>query len=430
MSLPRVIRRPVSSHGDHRNEIVVVVKRNHAVLGQSIYSSMLPDQSLVVGSASAHAILNLWVGAPPADDELARSPHIIIIIMFSKALRNALLTFTALAVAVSAASSLSLEVAGPEQVNTVESLKVVATITNTGDETIKVLNDPRGPLSKLPTDTFAITDGTGAKPSFTGIKVKYVPKTAATMGAYTILTPGESVQVVHNLGNAYNFTTPGAGAYDIQAKNLFYIVNPDNSVSSIYADHTSSHRAHISGKLAVTRPSAASLAKRASYNGCSSSQQSALVSAASAAQSYAASSLSYASSHTSATTRYTTWFGTYTAARHSTVVSQYTKINGNAFSSFTFDCTCTDSGTYAYVYPDTFGHIYLCGAFWSAPTTGTDSKGGTIIHESSHFTSNGGTDDNAYGQSACKSLAKSNPDSAVDNADSHEYFSENNPSLA
>ena len=28
-----------------------------------------------------------------------------------------------------------------------------------------------------------------------------------------------------------------------------------------------------------------------------------------------------------------------------------------------------------------FGHVYLCGAFWSAPTTGTDSKGGTLIHE-------------------------------------------------
>ena len=28
-----------------------------------------------------------------------------------------------------------------------------------------------------------------------------------------------------------------------------------------------------------------------------------------------------------------------------------------------------------------FGHVYLCGAFWEAPTTGTDSKGGTLIHE-------------------------------------------------
>jgi len=39
------------------------------------------------------------------------------------------------------------------------------------------------------------------------------------------------------------------------------------------------------------------------------------------------------------------------------------------------------------------------------------------------------SDDWAYGQSACKSLAKSNASTAVDNADSHECFAENNPAL-
>ena len=79
--------------------------------------------------------------------------------------------------------------------------------------------------------------------------------------------------------------------------------------------------------------------------------------------------------------------------------------------------------------PDQFGKIYLCGAFWNAPNTGTDSKAGTLIHESSHFTVNGGTSDWAYGQSDCKSLAISNPARAIDNADSHEYFAENRPAL-
>lgn len=76
---------------------------------------------------------------------------------------------------------------------------------------------------------------------------------------------------------------------------------------------------------------------------------------------------------------------------------------------------CSD--TYAYVYPDTFGYIYLCGAFWSAPATGTDSKAGTLIHESSHFTKNGGTEDYVYGQSSAKSLASSNPAEATENAE-------------
>jgi peptidyl-Lys metalloendopeptidase len=45
----------------------------------------------------------------------------------------------------------------------------------------------------------------------------------------------------------------------------------------------------------------------------------------------------------------------------------------------------------------------------------------------SHFTVVAGTNDNAYGQSAAKSLAISNPTKALNNADSHEYFAENTP---
>jgi peptidyl-Lys metalloendopeptidase len=59
--------------------------------------------------------------------------------------------------------------------------------------------------------------------------------------------------------------------------------------------------------------------------------------------------------------------------------------------------------------------------------TGTDSKGGTLVHEMSHFTVVAGTDDWVYGQAAAAALAGSDPDRAIDNADSHEYFGENNP---
>ena len=38
-----------------------------------------------------------------------------------------------------------------------------------------------------------------------------------------------------------------------------------------------------------------------------------------------------------------------------------------------------------------------------------------------------GTDDVVYGQAGAKSLAISNPDAAITNADSHEYFAENTP---
>jgi peptidyl-Lys metalloendopeptidase len=61
--------------------------------------------------------------------------------------------------------------------------------------------------------------------------------------------------------------------------------------------------------------------------------------------------------------------------------------------------------------------------------TGTDSKGGTLVHEMSHFNVVASTDDWVYGQSGAASLAINNPSQAIDNADSHEYFGENTPAL-
>lgn len=81
---------------------------------------------------------------------------------------------------------------GLEAVDTVEHLEIVATVTTTGDETLKVLNDPHGPLNELPDDTSVINASKGAQSSFTGIKLKHVPETAVGVGAYSTLAPGKS----------------------------------------------------------------------------------------------------------------------------------------------------------------------------------------------------------------------------------------------
>jgi peptidyl-Lys metalloendopeptidase len=47
----------------------------------------------------------------------------------------------------------------------------------------------------------------------------------------------------------------------------------------------------------------------------------------------------------------------------------------------------------------------------------------------SHFNVVAGTDDVVYGQSAARNLADTDPDAAITNADSHEYFAENTPAL-
>jgi len=161
---------------------------------------------------------------------------------------------------------------------------------------------------------------------------------------------------------------------------------------------------------------------------CTSSQASAVNTAVSGATTYSTGAKNYLNGKTYSTVgpRYTTWFGTSTSSNFNTVKSHFVSIE-DAFLTkpVTVDCGCTDP-YYAWVYKNQPYIIHVCNAFWSAPNTGTDSRAGTLIHEMSHFDVVASTDDWAYGQTACKKLAK-RANKAIDNADSHEYFAENTP---
>ena len=123
--------------------------------------------------------------------------------MFSIFLRTTLTALVAIAaaVSVSATPGLSVKVTGPTAVDGVENLKVVTTLTNTGDETLKLLNDPNSILDTLPTETFIITGNSGASPDFIGVRAKYSPAQAATSAdpwAMTVIAPGTSVSFTHD----------------------------------------------------------------------------------------------------------------------------------------------------------------------------------------------------------------------------------------
>ncbi|KJA14972.1 hypothetical protein HYPSUDRAFT_149751, partial [Hypholoma sublateritium FD-334 SS-4] len=295
-------------------------------------------------------------------------------------------------------------------------------ITNVGKDSMTLMKDPRGLLSPFPTNKFIFTNDKDktAHPKFIGTQVKYAPS-VTTPDSYTSLSPGESLQVMHDLSKAYDFSELPPGPYNVTGNYTFYQVNKTGVIWHITPDSTSGKRPDITTTLS-TGPL---------FINCTDSQEQDLVAAAQVAQGYAASASLYASSVSGWTSRYSTWFGLYSKSRHSLVTSQFSAISGSNFSTFTYDCSCTMSNVYAYVYPNDFGRVYLCGAFWQAPMNGTDSKGGTLVHETSHFVVNaGGTEDYAYGQSSCKLYSLLYPSEAVKNADSHEYFAENNPPLA
>ncbi|PFH47992.1 hypothetical protein AMATHDRAFT_150837 [Amanita thiersii Skay4041] len=347
--------------------------------------------------------------------------------MYSALLKTALFVVAFSSAAVHAAPSLSLEITGADAAEKVEDMVISTTITNKGDAPIVLLNAPSGVLSDLPTDSFQITDEKGASPEFIGMSVKYAVDKAIESGDVTTLGPGQSATVQHDLSKAYSFAASGEGHYSIKATNEFYVVDQSTKeLKVVEAEVNKEHAAFISGKLA-TRDEA--LERRASFVSCSAPRQRAVNDAARAAGRYASDAFSYLRSHTSASRRYTEWFGAYTSARHNTVLDHFRRINSNNFNNFKYFCNCNRANVYAFVYPNQFGEIHLCPQFWNAPLTGTDSKAGTIIHESSHFTRNGGTQDYVYGQAGARQLARTNPNRAVMNADSHEYFAENNPRL-
>ncbi|WP_229440511.1 M35 family metallo-endopeptidase [Massilia sp. BSC265] len=168
------------------------------------------------------------------------------------------------------------------------------------------------------------------------------------------------------------------------------------------------------------------------FSKCSNAQQEQLVAAVEAGKAMTIDAHNYLLAGTGGAqygARYGTWFGAPDAGRAATVNTNFAAIR-DAFETkpLKIDCGCKEN-YFAYVYPAQPYAIYVCKAFWTAPLSGTDSRGGTLLHELSHFDAVAATDDHVYGQQGAAELAKSAPARAVRNADSHEYFGENSPAL-
>ncbi|KAG8679545.1 hypothetical protein FRC09_018902, partial [Ceratobasidium sp. 395] len=230
----------------------------------------------------------------------------------------------------SADGSLSLKLTTPQHaIRDVDNLHVVATVSNTGSETLRLLRDPRSPLSQYPTETFGVVNSKGARASFSGIKVRYSPQVVAKAGraeSFVELKPGQSVSVEHDLAGVYNLTSTGVGAYTLDAANLFRAVGANGTLTDVYAALEPA-KVDIKGKLVSLKnasvPRSKVLSKRASYIGCSSTQQSQTASAISTGQGYASSSYSHLTSNPSGSTRYTRWFGTFATDRYNLVLNSF-----------------------------------------------------------------------------------------------------------
>ncbi len=339
-------------------------------------------------------------------------------------------------------SSFNVEIeAQTNKVNNDQDVFVNVTIHNTSNETLKILKwylpNAQGEIED---DIFSISlDGKAV--TYLG---RHYKRPAPTPADYMVFQPNQKRTFKVELSGVYDFTEMGQYEVQFSAKNfdLFGISNlhsskggkapktptmmKSNNATYIYvqgvrnAKRCNPRKEDCGGGGGETGD--------VTFTGaCSNSEQNSIMSALTAAKGMANDSVSYLNGN--AGTRYTTWFGTYTSSRFNTVASNFDAIKDALDNKpKTFDCSCNQS-YFAYVYPSQPYKVYLCRAFWSANTTGTDSKAGTIIHEMSHFNVVAGTDDVVYGQTGAKNLAISDPNSAIKNADSHEYFAENTPNL-
>ena len=304
-----------------------------------------------------------------------------------------------------------------------DDLSVTVTLTNVSGHAVKLLKWET-PVNGLEEPLFSVTRD-GVAVDYIGLHAK---RAAPTEADYLTLAAGESLTRTVSLAGVYDLSQSGNYSLNYSAMSSHHgvhsappTVSPDTV--TVFVEGRANVFPQVAGERVVS-------AFGLSYTNCTSTQQSTVASAVSAAKSMASNSLSYLTNTTPGNTaRYKTWFGTYSSTNWSTAKSHFNNIN-SAFNTqnVVVDCSCKQS-YYAYVYPAQPYKIYVCNAFWSAPMTGTDSKGGTLVHEMSHFNVVAATDDHAYGQSAAKNLAISNPTRALDNADNHEYFAENTPSL-
>jgi peptidyl-Lys metalloendopeptidase len=327
---------------------------------------------------------------------------------------------------------------------------LVFSLTNQSRRTLSVLKW-HTPLEGFKSDTLEVRRA-GKLVPYVGRLYK---RAAPTPEDYVTIRPGQTVRQSVDFFDAYDVAERGTYRVQYRIRSLHagsagpaamakrFVTDRRQPLVAVRANTaifalTRSRRSKFASiALSASKRKSKKHAKKArkvAFDSCSDKQQTMLQNALDAAVQLANAArdalVDQASWARPNAPRYREWFGDYDSSRYDKVRHHYSKIaDALANKDVKFFCDCS-SGDFAYVYPWMAYHVHLCTAFWNALPTGTDSQAGTLIHETSHFWAVASTNDHTYGQPNCRTLAIDHPDDAVDNADTHEYFAENNPALS
>jgi peptidyl-Lys metalloendopeptidase len=306
-------------------------------------------------------------------------------------------------------------------VSTVEDVHVRFTLKNIDRKDVDVLtwHTPFG--ADLDSNIFVVTRD-GAAVAYLGALAK---RPAPAAEDFVRVPKGQSRTARVELTSLYDMSQPGR--YEISYRGAEGDVVPATGSRAMLPSNTV-----VVDVYGEARPSddefmkslgSGAEARTLAYNKCTASQQPVVAQSVADANAYAdAARVALGNSTTG--NRFLTWFKSTT--NKPKALQNFQAIDA-AFdnAAITVDCGCKKQ-YYAYVYPNQPYKIWVCRVFWQAPALGQDSKAGTMVHEMSHFDVVAGTDDLAYGHSACKALSASQ---AINNADTHEYYAENTPNL-
>ncbi|KAI1434759.1 neutral protease 2-like protein [Xylaria sp. CBS 124048] len=299
---------------------------------------------------------------------------------------------------------------------------VKATITNSGSEDLKLLKTG-SILDSAPVEKVRVFQGNN-KLDFQGVRLR-ISTAGFDEEAFQTIPAGQNIVVSFDAAQLHDIST--SGEYDFVAKGMLsYAAIGSTDITGAIPYSSNTLTAKVDGPEAA-KARVEFLNKRTYVQSdCSGSAGTVTRNALSNCRSLASAASSAARTNTDKLVEY--FRSTSAASQVSQIFSRIASECGST-SSGASDTYCTDvlgacsSSVLAYTLPSA-DIIAYCPLFYSDLPSLTDTchaqdQATTILHETTHLTSVGSTEDWAYGYDASIRLSSSE---AVNNADSYALF--------
>merc|ERR1712086_96683 len=291
-------------------------------------------------------------------------------------------------------------------------------------------------------NVFEVKDAAGHDIKYVGVDTRMAtnPDTGKPPeDAYVTIKAGESITNQVNPGCSYEWTHDGYYYIRVRQPNTLHdtYANVMQTFTKVFiknvAQHTHQETAKIAARNATPKMRSPMMkSSTVQYEGCSTANIAELEKWHADAADKIDAAIACTESN-SCESQVDLWFGkSITQTRYADKITAQFKTMKSVMEKTIYACDnaairvkCIPN-IFAFVRPfDLTQKVHICKFTFDYPDY--SEKVQTVVHELSHFNHIGGTNDNAYGESTCQSLAISNPDAAIKTADNVGYFAKYQP---